>query len=60
MARLISLEPPPLCPKCPHEVREHQPVNVGRGHLQEFVYCQRCDCLITMLAKLKAWGARRK
>ena len=45
-----------LCWKCGHETRRHQPswASKSRGH-ETMVGCGECNCLLTMLEKLRYW-----
>jgi len=47
------------CKECGHPVAEHQPayaVPSSRGALHAMVGCSICNCMITMQAKMRAWG----
>ena len=50
---------PALCPKCGHEVREHQPAFGSRrtsGTWNQYSGCSVCDCLLSEFEKIRAWG----
>ncbi len=50
----------PLCPKCGHEVREHQPSwgAPSRSGYEGTFGCSLCNCQLTVNQKLRAWGGR--
>ena len=51
----------PFCRQCGHPVREHQPSHgPGGKKLTAYVGCIKCDCILTMEAKMKAWRGDRK
>ena len=50
----------PRCPKCGHPVAEHQTcygAKAAGGHTGTFG-CSVCDCQLTEIQKLRAWGGR--
>lgn len=53
-----------ICAKCGHPVREHQPSSGGSaaGHAQSHTTygCSVCDCQLTEIEKMRAWGGGRK
>ncbi len=44
------------CWKCGHEPRQHPPsYGYNRTPSSQYVGCSECDCLLTMLEKLRFW-----
>ena len=50
----------PSCPKCGHPVREHQPAYGAKvpHSTQATMGCSICNCQLTEVEKMRAWGGR--